>query len=148
MHTLYLSNNLLATCEGLQQFEALRTLSLAGNEVRPRPPVHAAAGAHLCVCVCVSQVEDPSQLAPLRALRQLRALTLEGNPLSTIPHYRLHVLNMVPRLDSLDGHVRPAVPQLRLSLPSPSLTAALLCTRRSRTRSALKRRPWYTRSAS
>jgi hypothetical protein len=80
---LYLGRNALASLEGLQQFPALTTLSLADNQLQ--------------------QVADLSMLAV--ACPALVSLAVEGNPLSRLPHARAHVLVQLPQLQQLDGVV-------------------------------------------
>lgn len=80
---LYLGRNALASLEGLQQFPALTTLSLADNQLQ--------------------QVADISMLAV--ACPALVSLAVEGNPLSRLPHARAHVLVQLPQLQQLDGVV-------------------------------------------
>eukprot|EP00937_MAST-01D_sp_MAST-1D-sp2_P002040 g2040.t1 len=67
--TIFLSHNCLRSLDGLQQFAALRTLSLADNVI-----------------------EDLRELRPLRELHELRALNVDGNPIASTPHYRAHVI--------------------------------------------------------
>ena len=68
-YTAFLSHNCLHSLHGLSQLARVHTLSLADN-----------------------LIEDVNELRELRALTQLRALTLSGNPVSFMPHYRAHVL--------------------------------------------------------
>lgn len=68
MQTLYLSKNCLRSLQGIQQFGALVTLALADN-----------------------LIDSFDQLGFLLMASQghtLRALSLEGNPIARLPHYR------------------------------------------------------------
>lgn len=63
---MLLSRNSLTSLQGIQQFAAARTVSLAAN-----------------------LLESYDDLAPLiRCCPALEALSLEGNPLSALPNYR------------------------------------------------------------
>ena len=81
MRTLYLSHNALRSLAGLAQFPALQQLALSHNHV--------------------------AELAQLRHLRpvssRLHTLSLDGNPVATVPLYREHCLSACPALTLLDG---------------------------------------------
>ena len=77
--TLYFSDNNIKSLEGIQQFENVHTISLGNN-----------------------LIED---FETLRLVPQsTRALNLEGNPITRLPHYRLHVLHILPHIQQLDKH--------------------------------------------
>lgn len=78
--TLYMSNNSIENIAGIQQFTALRSLSLANNLIRY---VHS--------------------LLPLQGLEQLETLSLEGNPVCAMAYYRDKVIHYCRVLRSLDG---------------------------------------------
>jgi hypothetical protein len=81
VQTLYLSNNDITSLGGVAQFSSsIRSLSLANNLVR-----------YL------------GQLRALRDLSVLEKLSLEGNPVASMPFYRVVVLGLCPRLTTLDG---------------------------------------------
>jgi len=81
VRTLYLSHNALRSLAGLAQFPALQQLALSHNHV--------------------------AELAQLRHLRpvssRLHTLSLDGNPVATVPLYREHCLSACPALTLLDG---------------------------------------------
>eukprot|EP00939_MAST-03C_sp_MAST-3C-sp1_P002775 g2775.t1 len=77
--TIYLSRNRIRTLEGISQFRSLRTLSVSDNFIF-----------------------DYEAIAPLSAIRTIRTLNLEGNPINRRPHYRHHVIHHVPQLEQLD----------------------------------------------
>jgi hypothetical protein len=88
--TLFLSNNLLSSLDGIEQLSRLGTLSLANNDL--------ASLLHL---------------ERLRSLPSLQHLTVSGNPLCFLPYYRERVLFMCEHLGlvlmTLDGkHVTAA----------------------------------------
>ncbi|GIL82713.1 hypothetical protein Vretifemale_11546, partial [Volvox reticuliferus] len=91
---VFLSKNSLTTVAGLEQFKQLRVLGLADN-----------------------LLTDPEQLDALAAACPgLEALSLEGNPISYVPHYRARVALMLPNLKSLDG--RPITDDERAAAPA------------------------------
>ncbi|KAG2451177.1 hypothetical protein HYH02_003784 [Chlamydomonas schloesseri] len=90
---LYLSKNSLTSVSGLEQFEGLRVLGLADN-----------------------LLAEPGQVEALAAAcPRLEALSLEGNPLAMVPHYRSRVLLALPGLKALDG--RPVTEEERAAAP-------------------------------
>ena len=50
-------------------------------------------------------IESLRALAPLRGLSGLRKLTLHGNPVENVPHYRHFIMLLVPSLRMLDFSV-------------------------------------------
>ena len=77
--TIYLSNNRLVDISGIEQFQELKTLSLAHNDI-----------------VTVDS------LMPLSRCPKLKYLKLEGCPLCERPFYRLHVVRKLPHVHFLD----------------------------------------------
>jgi hypothetical protein len=77
---LYLSQNNLQTLDGIEQFAAVRLLSVGGN-----------------------LVASDKEVARLAALEQLRNLNLMGNPLCDQPNYRLRIVAMLTKLQVLDN---------------------------------------------
>ncbi|GLI67412.1 hypothetical protein VaNZ11_011607 [Volvox africanus] len=91
---VFLSKNSLTTVAGLEQFKQLRVLGLADN-----------------------LLTDPEHLDALAAACPgLEALSLEGNPIAYVPHYRARVALMLPNLKSLDG--RPITDEERSAAPA------------------------------
>eukprot|EP01064_Diplonema_japonicum_P032136 TRINITY_DN5979_c0_g1_i3.p1 TRINITY_DN5979_c0_g1~~TRINITY_DN5979_c0_g1_i3.p1 ORF type:complete len:1002 (+),score=195.98 TRINITY_DN5979_c0_g1_i3:39-3044(+) len=77
---LFISGNLLDSLDGIQQFSNLRTLSAASN-----------------------YLASFDSLKALSLLQGLEVLNLQNNPVTQLPYYRLHVLEMCPRLTTLDN---------------------------------------------
>lgn len=61
----------------------------------PFPASNSAAGNRIATC---------KQLEPLKALKHLHSLDLEGCPLADMPEYRAHVFEELPSLTSVDEH--------------------------------------------
>ena len=80
VQTLYLSNNYISSLGGIEQLKGLRNLSMANNLIR-----------YL------------GQLRVLEEVSVLEKLSLEGNPVSNMPFYRMCVLSLCPHLVILDG---------------------------------------------
>ncbi|RNF20757.1 uncharacterized protein Tco025E_03828 [Trypanosoma conorhini] len=78
LHTVLLSRNRLTTTLGLVQFKNVVRLSLLGNRVQ--------------------RIEDCEALSLLPALQYL---TLEFNPVASLPHYRAHMLRICSWPDTL-----------------------------------------------
>lgn len=79
IHTLYLSNNHVYSLVGLSQFNNLRVLSVANNNIR--------------------YYED---LDVLSKLNHLERLNLDRNPVTYLPYYREYVITLCPKLIILD----------------------------------------------
>ncbi|EGZ27988.1 hypothetical protein PHYSODRAFT_308966 [Phytophthora sojae] len=77
---LYLSQNNLRSLEGIEQFAAVRLLSVGGN-----------------------LIASDKEVARLNELAQLRNLNLMGNPLCDQPNYRLRVVAALKKLQVLDN---------------------------------------------
>jgi hypothetical protein len=78
--TLYLSNNSLSALLGVEQFQNVRVASFTNNTIR--------------------YLRD---LAPLYRLVNLEKLSLDGNPVVSMPYYRPFLLSFCPGLVVLDG---------------------------------------------
>ncbi|KAG6973316.1 hypothetical protein JG688_00003603 [Phytophthora aleatoria] len=77
---LYLSQNNLLSLEGIDQFSAVRLLSVGGN-----------------------LISSDKEVARLNELAQLRNLNLMGNPLCDQPNYRLRIIALLTKLQVLDN---------------------------------------------
>ncbi|ETK80321.1 hypothetical protein L915_13982 [Phytophthora nicotianae] len=77
---LYLSQNNLRSLKGIEQFPAVRLLSVGGN-----------------------LISSDKEVARLNELAQLRNLNLMGNPLCDQPNYRLRVIAVLTKLQVLDN---------------------------------------------
>ncbi|EKF33603.1 hypothetical protein MOQ_002531 [Trypanosoma cruzi marinkellei] len=80
LHTVLLSRNRLTTTLGLVQFKNVVRLSLLGNRVQ--------------------RIEDCEALSLLPSLQYL---TLEFNPVTSLPHYRAHILRICSWPDTLNS---------------------------------------------
>ncbi|WIA22151.1 hypothetical protein OEZ85_004487 [Tetradesmus obliquus] len=77
---IYLSRNSLRSLAGIQQFPFLRVLSASDN-----------------------LLEDIEQLQVLEACPNLQVASFERNPLACLPNYRNKLMQLLPRLQMLDG---------------------------------------------
>ena len=77
---LYLSQNALSHVNGIEQFQQIQVLSIAGN-----------------------LITTFDALDPLERLVKLRILSLCHNPVMELPHARFHVLSRLGKLDMLDN---------------------------------------------
>jgi hypothetical protein len=100
LQTLYLSKNALRSLDGVQAFPALTALSAADNLLAD----------FACIQPLSQHAQQQAQHGQQR--RGLEALSLEGNPVAALPHYRAHVIAAVgPSLQWLDG--RAVTPEER-----------------------------------
>ncbi|CEG35934.1 Leucine-rich repeat [Plasmopara halstedii] len=77
---LYLSQNNLRSLEGIDQFAAVRLLSIGGN-----------------------LISSDMEVERLTELAQLRNLNLMGNPVCDLPNYRLRAIAILTKLQVLDN---------------------------------------------
>ena len=80
IQVLYMSNNLLSSLDGVEQFVNVRQVSFANNFVK-----------YL------------SDLRSLGQLQHLEKITLEGNVVTGMPFYRQYLIGMCANLTSVDG---------------------------------------------
>jgi hypothetical protein len=76
---MFISSNLIATLNGIQDFANLRVLSIGHN--------------------LIAKISELSFLTEL----ELQNLSLEGNPITSLPFYRFHAIVLIPTLTQLDG---------------------------------------------
>jgi hypothetical protein len=125
-NVLLVSRNNLRHLDGLEQLPHLRVLS-AGDLtclLRPQPRVDAPGLCAHATPACARRAHELFQLSgsaagitaaadnvlaswgevlSLRACTSLEVIALDNNPLCSLPNYRAHVINMCPRLHTLDG---------------------------------------------
>jgi Leucine-rich repeat (LRR) protein len=89
---LDLSYNSISRVEGLETLTKLQHLSLEANNIS------SAMG-----------------IRPLSMNKELTTLVLAGNPFSMTPQYKPMLLNTIPSLITLDGHMLPQRKKLALS---------------------------------
>ncbi len=77
---LFLSNNLLTTLQGIEKFTNVQIISASNNRL-----------------VYLDSLEA------LFTLKNLKRLSLLGNPITKLPFYRDHVIALCEKVDSLDG---------------------------------------------
>jgi hypothetical protein len=83
---LLISQNPLSCLRGVDQFVNLRVLSMGS-----------------------CRIGDVEEVAHLRTLTHLEVLNLDGCPVTLTPHYRQHVIHILPSLRMLDGkEIHPA----------------------------------------
>lgn len=70
-----------------------------------------------------NQVQNVSSVSMLQGLQGLRTLTLHGNPLTTIPHYRSCIVHMLPAVTNLD--FSPIMESERRDSPPPGHSSPL-----------------------
>lgn len=50
-----------------------------------------------------NKLKDITEFQKLQGLTELRTLTVHGNPLDTIPNFRLYIIGLLPTLKKLDS---------------------------------------------
>eukprot|EP00879_Flechtneria_rotunda_P031942 GHRR01035063.1.p1 GENE.GHRR01035063.1~~GHRR01035063.1.p1 ORF type:complete len:287 (+),score=83.59 GHRR01035063.1:224-1084(+) len=79
--TVYLSRNSLRSLQGIQQFPQLQVLSCSGN-----------------------LLADITELQPLaKGCQHVQIASFDSNPIASLPNYRAKVVQLLPKLQVLDG---------------------------------------------
>ncbi|PKU37454.1 centriolin isoform x1 [Limosa lapponica baueri] len=90
LETLNLSNNQIEKIEKLDKLMRLRELNLSCNKIRRGSRIDSIRQA----------LHD---IAKLKPLQDLTSLFLAGNPVVSLPHYRLYTIFHLRALENLDG---------------------------------------------
>ena len=113
-----LSNNRIASIEGTPDDEfsqlsaalnevvvdigALRWIDLSFNSISRTGDAFSAFPDVTVLYLHANNISSFSQVKPLGELKDLRSLTLHGNPIEDKKHYRTFVIHMIPTLTHLD----------------------------------------------
>ena len=113
-----LSNNHITSIEGTEGDElsrlstalnevvvdigALRWIDLSFNQISRVGDAMAAFPRVTVLYLHANNISSFSQVKPLGELKDLRSLTLHGNPIEDKKHYRTFVIHMIPTLTHLD----------------------------------------------
>ncbi|XP_048196768.1 centriolin isoform X2 [Perognathus longimembris pacificus] len=104
LRELNLSYNKIRKIEGIENMCNLRKLNLAGNEIEHIPVWFGKKLKSLQVLNLkdnkISSLQDVSRLKPLQ---DLTSLTLDENPVATLPHYIQFTIFHLRSLESLEG---------------------------------------------
>mmetsp|Transcript_92235 Transcript_92235/g.183707 ORF Transcript_92235/g.183707 Transcript_92235/m.183707 type:complete len:186 (+) Transcript_92235:70-627(+) len=110
---LRLPNNNLVDLTGLHSAAStvvkdpknLKWLDLSFNSIELIPEDFSEFSDAAVVYLHGNEIESLKALSVLRSLKGLKKLTLHGNPIENIPHYRHLVMLLVPSLRMLDFSV-------------------------------------------
>ena len=124
LEVLSIRDNELSTCDGLRELKSLRQLDVSGNALHDlgdlsalsRLEVLRSADNHLkalgnleslqalqSLDIANNHFNTLEEIQELRPLPLLKSLLVAGNPMMDAADVRLHVLNILPTLVSLDG---------------------------------------------
>uniref|UniRef100_A0A8C2YAE1 Centriolin n=1 Tax=Coturnix japonica TaxID=93934 RepID=A0A8C2YAE1_COTJA len=105
LRELNLSYNKISKIEGIEHLHNLQKMNLAGNEIEHIPVWVGKKLRSLRILNLkqnkVSSVSDYA--SKLKPLQDLTSLFLAGNPVASLPHYRLYVIFHLRALENLDG---------------------------------------------
>jgi len=108
--TLWLSNNLLSSMEGLQRLVDkvlndpiyLSWLDLSFNEISEIGEDIEKFINLKILYLHGNKISNIADTLRLRKLQNLRSLTLHGNPIEDVPCYRGYIIHLLPQLLVLD----------------------------------------------
>ncbi|PRP77570.1 centriolin [Planoprotostelium fungivorum] len=105
---LNLSDNRISKIEQLDSLKKLNTLNLSGNKLErfiSLPILQKTQQLQnlRILRLARNQISSLNEITSIGALKNLTSLNLEGNPVCSLPHYRLSVIFHLPNLEILDG---------------------------------------------
>ncbi|XP_042686594.1 centriolin isoform X2 [Centrocercus urophasianus] len=104
LRELNLSYNKISKIEGMEHLRNLQKMNLAGNEIEHIPVwVGKKLRSLRILNLKQNKVSSLHEVAKLKPLQDLTSLFLAGNPVASLPHYRLYVIFHLRALENLDG---------------------------------------------
>uniref|UniRef100_A0A669Q9C6 Centriolin n=1 Tax=Phasianus colchicus TaxID=9054 RepID=A0A669Q9C6_PHACC len=104
LRELNLSYNKISKIEGMEHLHNLQKMNLAGNEIEHIPVwVGKKLRSLRILNLKQNKVSSLHEVAKLKPLQDLTSLFLAGNPVASLPHYRLYVIFHLRALENLDG---------------------------------------------
>ncbi|NXN25304.1 CNTRL protein, partial [Nycticryphes semicollaris] len=104
LRELNLSCNKISKIEGIEHLQNLQKLNLAGNEIEHIPVwVGKKLRSLRILNLKQNKVSSLHDIAKLKPLQDLTSLFLAGNPVVSLPHYRLYTIFHLRALENLDG---------------------------------------------
>uniref|UniRef100_A0A8C3K3K7 Centriolin n=1 Tax=Calidris pygmaea TaxID=425635 RepID=A0A8C3K3K7_9CHAR len=104
LRELNLSCNKICKIEGIEHMQNLQKLNLAGNEIEHIPVwVGKKLRSLRILNLKQNKVSSLHDIAKLKPLQDLTSLFLAGNPVVSLPHYRLYTIFHLRALENLDG---------------------------------------------
>ncbi|XP_021269756.1 centriolin isoform X2 [Numida meleagris] len=104
LRELNLSCNKISKIEGMEHLHNLQKMNLAGNEIEHIPVwVGKKLRSLRILNLKQNKVSSLHEIAKLKPLQDLTSLFLAGNPVASLPHYRLYTIFHLRALENLDG---------------------------------------------
>lgn len=104
LRELNLSYNKISKIEGMEHLHNLQKMNLAGNEIEHIPVwVGKKLRSLRILNLKQNKVSSLHEIAKLKPLQDLTSLFLAGNPVASLPHYRLYIIFHLRALENLDG---------------------------------------------
>ncbi|XP_042734875.1 centriolin isoform X2 [Lagopus leucura] len=104
LRELNLSYNKISKIEGMEHLRNLQKMNLAGNKIEHIPVwVGKKLRSLRILNLKQNKVSSLHEVAKLKPLQDLTSLFLAGNPVASLPHYRLYVIFHLRALENLDG---------------------------------------------
>lgn len=101
--TINLNDNEIQKLEGFPLFKRLKTLYLSNNRIsRIVPRLGDSLPALETLILSFNKIESLNELECLAECKNLRVISLEKNPVTQKPHYRLFLIHKLPRLKLID----------------------------------------------
>eukprot|EP01088_Endostelium_zonatum_P012438 TRINITY_DN26661_c0_g1_i1.p1 TRINITY_DN26661_c0_g1~~TRINITY_DN26661_c0_g1_i1.p1 ORF type:complete len:199 (-),score=36.19 TRINITY_DN26661_c0_g1_i1:20-616(-) len=97
------TDNEITKLEGFPEFKRLKTLFLSHNLIHTISPTFPESVVHIeHINLSHNQISTFETIATLTKLRNLRFLSLIGNPIASLEHYRIYIAYHIPKLKYLD----------------------------------------------
>eukprot|EP01029_Cantina_marsupialis_P005478 TRINITY_DN15_c0_g1_i1.p1 TRINITY_DN15_c0_g1~~TRINITY_DN15_c0_g1_i1.p1 ORF type:complete len:238 (+),score=42.90 TRINITY_DN15_c0_g1_i1:49-762(+) len=100
---IVLNDNVITTLENFPSLPRLTHLHLANNRIKK---IDSAVGSNLKhlkhLVLCNNRIASLKEIEALKSFEGLQFLSLNDNPVTSLPNYRLLVINALPTLKFLD----------------------------------------------
>ncbi|OXB76365.1 UNVERIFIED_CONTAM: hypothetical protein H355_006776, partial [Colinus virginianus] len=104
LRELNLSCNKISKIEGMEHLHNLQKMNLMGNEIEHIPTwVGKKLRSLRTLNLKQNKISSLHEIAKLKPLQDLTSLFLAGNPVASLPHYRLYTMFHLRALENLDG---------------------------------------------
>ncbi|OXB67097.1 hypothetical protein ASZ78_005670 [Callipepla squamata] len=104
LRELNLSCNKISKIEGMEHLHNLQKMNLMGNEIEHIPTwVGKKLRSLRTLNLKQNKISSLHEIAKLKPLQDLNSLFLAGNPVASLPHYRLYTVFHLRALENLDG---------------------------------------------
>ncbi|GBG61813.1 hypothetical protein CBR_g23771 [Chara braunii] len=105
---LSLADNHISRLDGIEGLERLEELNLTGNRLQQVPRSLLYLRRLRLLRLGRNKIAELAEFEKLAGMKNLASLTVQGNPISSLPHCRGFLVYSLRTLEVLDGDVVPA----------------------------------------